>query len=56
MNQKENTELKKIAKHVSVLNDEVGLLKADVNWIKKIVWYMAGVLSVGLGKILFFGG
>jgi len=56
INQKENEDLKKIAKHVSVLNAEVGKLQNDVRWIKKIVYYMAGVLSVAVGKVIIFGG
>ena len=56
MNQKELTDLGKIAKHVAVLNTEVGLLKNDVKWIKKIMFYLAGALSIGVGKIVFFGG
>jgi len=56
INQKENEDLKKIAKHVSVLNAEVGKLQNDVRWIKKIVYYMAGVLSISVGKVIIFGG
>ena len=69
MNQKENSELKTIAKHVCVLNKElgdvktdVGTLKADVGtlkndtvWIKKILFGIAGMILIGVGKILFFG-
>ena len=51
----ENDSLRKIATHVTVLNEEVGLLKNDVKWIRKIMYYMAGIISVGVGKILFFG-
>lgn len=54
-NQKENQDLKSIAKHVCVLNKEVGSLKTDVNKIKKIVYYMAGALSVAVGKIIIIG-
>ena len=62
MNQKENSELKTIAKHVCVLNKElgdvkvdVGKLKTDTRWIKKIIFYIAGVISIAAGKVLFFG-
>jgi len=55
-NNRENKSLKKIAKHVEVLNSEVGNLQGDVKWIKKIVYYMAGILSVAVGKIIIFGG
>jgi len=55
MNQKENSELKTIAKHVCVLNAEVGKLHNDVKWLKKIVFYIAGIVSVAVGKVLFFG-
>jgi len=53
-NQKENQSLKVIAKHICVLNKEVGSLKIDVKWIKRIVYYMAGALSIGIGKVLFY--
>lgn len=56
MNQIENQSLKKIARHVTILNTEVGVLKTDVRWIKKIMWYLAGAMSFGIGKVVFFGG
>ena len=49
----QNEDLKTIARHVGILNEEVGLLKNEVKWIKRIVYYMAGILSVGVGKIMF---
>lgn len=52
----ENLDLKNIAKHVEILNSEVGRLQGDVKWIKKIVYYMAGILSAAVAKIIFFGG
>jgi len=62
MNQKENGELKNIAKHVKILNEElgfvkndVGKLKVDIMWIKKILFAIAGMILVGVGKVLFFG-
>ncbi len=62
MNQKENSELKSIAKHVCVLNKElgsvkvdVGKLKTDTKWIKKLLFAITGMIFVGVGKILFFG-
>ncbi len=55
MNIKENGELKQIAKHVVVLNEEVGVLKNDIRWIKKLLWGIAGMVFVGVGKVLFFG-
>jgi len=56
VNQKENQDLKKIAKHVEVLNSEVGILQMDVKWLKRISWYMAGILSLAVGKVVIFGG
>lgn len=50
----QHDDLATIAKHVKVLNSEVGLLKNDVVWIKRIVYYMAGIVSVAVGKIIFF--
>ena len=62
MNSKENGELKTIAKHVCVLNKELGSvkinvekLKSDMGWVKKILFAIAGMILVGVGKILFFG-
>jgi len=55
-NQKENQDLKSITKHVTVLNEEVGKLQIDVKWIKRIVYYMAGIISVAVGKVVIFGG
>lgn len=55
-NQKENRDLKSIATHVTILNKEVGRLQNDVRWIKKIVYYMAAILSVAVGKVIIFGG
>ncbi len=56
MNSKENNQLKGIADHVEILNKEVGNLQSDVRWIKRIVYYMAGITSAAVGKILFFAG
>ena len=55
-NQKENQYLYKISEHVDILNNEVGKLQMDVKWLKRISWYMAGIVSIAVGKILFFGG
>ena len=62
MNQKENGELKIIAKHVGVLNKEVGalqtdisLIKKDICWIKKAGWFLSTIITIAVGKVLFFG-
>lgn len=62
MNSKENNELKKIAKHVCILNKELGEVKINVGklqvhmmWIKRILFSIAGMVFIGVGKILFFG-
>ena len=62
MNQTENGQLVEIAKHVGILNEElgcvkndVGKLKIDIVWIKKILFAIAGMIFVGIGKVLFFG-
>jgi len=52
MNQKENGELKIIAQHVTILNEEVGILKNDIRWIKKIGYYMATVITAIFISIL----
>ncbi len=54
MNCKEKSDISIIAEHVTVLNDEVGKLQGDVMWIKRIVYYMAGITSAAVGKIIFF--
>ena len=54
MNHKEKDEIHDIAKHVAVLNSEVGKLQGDVKWIKRIIYYMAGITSAAVGKIIFF--
>ena len=47
--------IENIARHVAVLNSEMGKVQHDIKWIKKIMGYMAGVVSVAAGKIIFFG-
>jgi len=54
MNQKENGELKQIAKHVTILNEELGKVKNDISWIKKLLFIIIGLISVAVGKSLFF--
>ena len=55
MNQKENGELKQIAQSVAVINGEIGILNNDVKWIKKLLFVMIGLVSVAVGKVIFFG-
>ena len=55
MNQRENGALQQIAKHVIVLNEEVGVLQNDIKWIKKLLFVIVGVVSVAAGKVIFFG-
>ena len=47
-----NNDLNSIAKHVQILNEELGLVKIDVGkinndvkWIKKIMSYMAALIT-----------
>jgi len=61
MNSKENVDLKKIAKHVEILNEELGnvknnvaLIKKDICWIKKIGYFMGTIVTIGVGKVIFF--
>ncbi len=58
-NQKENHHLESISEHVTILNGEVGelkdsmsVMKTDIRWLKRLSWYMAGVVSIGIGKII----
>ncbi len=60
-NQKENHHLECISKHVTVLNAEVGdlkdsmsVMKIDIRWLKRLSWYMAGAVSIGIGRIIFY--
>lgn len=62
MNQKENSALKTIAESVATINGELGCvkvnvekLKTDMGWVKKILFGIAGMIFIGVGKILFFG-
>ena len=59
---RENENLDSIAKHVSILNEEVGEVKInvgkinkDICWLKKIMGYMASLLTLlviaSIGKI-----
>ena len=52
MSVKKNT-IDSIAKHVMILNEEIGVLKNDVKWIKRVVYYLAGIISIAIGKIIF---
>jgi len=45
--------LDKIAIHVAVLNDEVGKVQNDISWVKKIIVYMATIISAMLVKSFF---
>jgi len=61
MNNKEKIDIHSIAKHVAVLNSEVGDLKLDVDKIEnrliklnRVVYYIAGILSLAAGKVVFF--
>lgn len=54
MNCKEKSDIHAIARHVTVLNSEVGRLQSDIKWIKRIMYYMGTIVSLGVGKIIFF--
>lgn len=61
MNIKENGELKSIAKHVNILNEETGKIKVDVAKLessmkifKWILGYMATLVTILVGRSLFF--
>ncbi len=57
MNNKEKTDISEIAKHIHILNDEVGNLQSDVKWMKRLGYYMASVMTaIGLKLIIFTGG
>lgn len=46
--------LKKIAVHVAILNTEVGKIKESQKWMIRIIGYIAGVITIMLGKSLFY--
>jgi hypothetical protein len=41
-------------KGFTALCERMSNLESDMKWVKKIMFYIAGVISVGLGKSLFF--
>ena len=45
MNNKERTDIRAIAEHVTILNEEVGKLQVDVKWLKKLLGYMAIIVT-----------
>lgn len=47
---------KDISKFIDAMNHRMTHIENDVIWIKRIVWYLAGVISVGVGKLIIFGG
>jgi len=56
MNGNEKARIDEIAKHVAVLNDEVGKLQSDVRWLKRILGYISviitGVLIAVVGAVV----
>ncbi len=61
MNSREVNDLKSIAKHVAILNGEVGILQKDVTklkismkWSVRIISYMALLLTLMVGQSLLF--
>jgi len=36
------------------LNHRMTVIENDVKWIKKLMYYIAGIVSVAVGKIIFF--
>jgi uncharacterized protein YktB (UPF0637 family) len=38
----------------TALNHRMTSIEGDVKWLKKIGYYMAAILSVGIGKVVFF--
>ena len=61
MNSQEVNDVKSIAKHVAVLNGEMGVvqkkvtkLETSMRWAVRIISYMAILLTVMASKALFF--
>ncbi len=40
--------LDKITKHIVVINDELGSVKSDIKWIKRIGYYLITLVTVML--------
>ena len=55
----DNKELKRLADHVAVLNEEMGEVQVDIagikvnlDWLRKIAWWQLGLLgSLLLGSV-----
>jgi len=49
--------LEKIEKHIEIINHEFGYIQADVAWLKRFFWLLAGAtisgLIVGLLNLFF---
>ena len=45
---------KSFGEFTNALNHRMTNIEADVNWLKKLGYYMAAILSVGIGKVVFF--
>ena len=63
MNNHEKIDIQKISEHVAVLNDELGKVKIDIKWLKRIMGYMAVIITGvfiavagGVIKYVFLGG
>ena len=46
------SKIESIRKHVEILNHEVGVLQTDVKWIKKIMIYIAAVITSSIIGLL----
>jgi len=57
VNNYQDKRLEKIEKHVETMNHEFGYVQADVTWLKKFFWLLAGAtisgLVVGLLNLFF---
>ena len=38
-----------------ILKTDIGLTRIDINWIKRIGYFISTTILIGIGKILFFG-
>ena len=47
---------KEINVFITNLNHRMSNIEKDVTWIKRIIYYLAGIISIGVGKSLIFGG
>ena len=44
INDEQAEDIKQLYKHADVANREMGVVKTDIKWIKKFLWWMIGII------------